>query len=115
MFFSLQQGLNFMTEDICETLDTFDGLQTVRGTILLDYTMLKRVTSKIREAIVMKSDFYYQDNDEYLQEILGKRHSELSTRHNLVAFPGRVKWSSLMLGVNVWVQEPMRGATIDLL
>ncbi|XP_076799677.1 uncharacterized protein LOC143444357 [Clavelina lepadiformis] len=68
---SFQQGLNMMMSDIQDTLESLDEMETCRGTVFINYHMLKRAIVKFRDAIMLKSDFYHQDNDEKLREILG--------------------------------------------
>ena len=57
--------------DVGETLEGFDQLETCRGTILINPNMVKRAIGKLHNAVNVKSDFYYQDNTEKLQELIG--------------------------------------------
>ena len=68
-----------MLNDVQENLESLDELQTCRGTICLDFYLLKRAMAKFRDALLPTSDDYYTENEQKLREIQGK--IEKSTPH----------------------------------
>lgn len=61
-----------MINDMQDNLESLDELETCRGTISIDYYMLKRAVAKFRDALASNNDRYYCDNEDKLREILGK-------------------------------------------
>ena len=61
-----------MVNDLMDNLESLDELQTCRGTICIDYYMLKRATAKFRDALLSSDDRYQRENEEKLREMLGK-------------------------------------------
>ena len=60
-----------MLNDLQDNLEALDELQTCRGTICIDYYMLKRAVGKFRNAILLDCDDYYQENEKNLKEMIG--------------------------------------------
>ena len=58
--------------DIQDNLESLDELQTCRGTIYVDYYMLKRAMATFRDALVPTTDAYQQENERKLKEMLGR-------------------------------------------
>jgi len=62
-----------MLNDVQENLESLDELQTCRGTICIDFYMLKRAMAKFRDALLPTGDDYHRENEEKLREIQGNR------------------------------------------
>ena len=62
-----------MLNDVQDNLESLDELQTCRGTICMDFYMLKRAMAKFRNALLSGSDGHYQENEDKLKEILGNK------------------------------------------
>nr|XP_039255540.1 uncharacterized protein LOC120332373 isoform X1 [Styela clava] len=69
---SFPQIIQNMIEDLQENIESFDEFQTCRGTIIVDRPYVNRAISELRQSLTIRSDFYQQDQQEQLAEILGK-------------------------------------------
>lgn len=76
-------------DDTKETIESFDQLETCRGTIMVDFTLVERAFKDFRHNLKIASDFYNQDQQEQLDRMLGKailhnKHRCSTYKHFLV-------------------------------